>query len=163
MSKIMHQLQQNFAPASPSIRSVQTLWAFAIWLLLCACSKAPSEALLLKTIDDLQTMGEARDASGMMAHIADDFSGQSGSMDRNQLRAYLMGIALRTQNVGITRTKTEVSMEGERAKVQIHMLVTDGGRILPSTGQLVEATTQWRFASGEWQLASAVWNDGYQQ
>jgi hypothetical protein len=137
---------------------------FAVLLVLltvCACGKTPSEALLLASIDEMQTMGEARDANGMMAHIAEDFSGQSGSMDRNQLRAYLLGIALRTQNIGITRTKTEVSMEGARAKVQIHMLVTDGGRILPSTGQLVQATTQWRFVDGEWQLASAVWNEGY--
>ena len=140
---------------------IQIFWALAALLMLCACSKAPSEELLLATINEMQTMGEARDANGMMAHIAEDFSGQSGSMDRNQLRGYLLGIALRTQNIGVTRTKTEVSIEGSRAKVQIHMLVTDGGRILPSTGQLVQATTQWRFVDGNWQLASAVWNEGY--
>jgi hypothetical protein len=124
------------------------------------CSKSPTEALLVQTIDQMQSFGESRDVSGMMDKIADDFSGQSGSMDRSQLRAYLMGIRLRTQNIGVTRTKTDVQIEGTRAKVEIQMLVTDGGQYLPNTGQLVKAQTQWRFVSGQWQLASAIWEEG---
>jgi hypothetical protein len=134
----------------------------ALLILLVGCAKHPTEALLLENIEQMQRSGESRDVSGLLEHIAEDFSGQNGSMDRAQLRAFLTGIRLRTQNIGVTRSKTDVSIQGTRAKVDIHMLVTDGGQYLPSTGRLVQAQTQWRFANGQWQLASANWEEGLQ-
>ncbi len=126
---------------------------------LCACAKTPNEQLLRETIDAMQAAGEARDGSAFMAFVSDDFSGQNASMDRRALAAYMLGIRMRTENIGVTRTKTTITMQGERAKVELALLVTDGGKILPAQGQFVSAQTQWRFSGGAWQLASANWTN----
>jgi hypothetical protein len=126
----------------------------------CA-KKTPTEQLLRDTIDKMQAAGEARDISGVMEFVADDFSGQSGAMDRRALSVFLTGIRMRTENIGVTRAKTNVTMQGERASVEIGMLVTDGGKLLPAAGQVVSAQTTWRFVSGEWELANAQWTEGF--
>jgi ketosteroid isomerase-like protein len=143
------------------MRTFATCFAIPLLYLLMSCSRTPSEKLLLETMAQMQQAGEAGDVSALMSHVADDFSGQSASLDRRGLGAYLLAIKMRSEKIGVTRPKTSVSIDGNRAKVEISMLVTDGGRILPAQGQYVSATTQWRFANGEWQLASANWNEGF--
>jgi hypothetical protein len=127
---------------------------------LSACAKPPTEQLLLKTIDQMQAAGEARDVGAFMDAVSDDFSGQNASMDRRAFAAYMMAIRMRTKNIGVTRTETVVTMGGDRASVEFGLLVTDGGKILPAQGQFVRAQTQWRYVSGGWQLASAAWTEG---
>jgi ketosteroid isomerase-like protein len=139
---------------------VSKFFVIALLCLLGACTRTPSEKLLRETMAQMQQAGEAGDVSALMSHVADDFSGQSASMDRRGLGAYLLAIKMRSEKIGVTRPKTSVTIDGNRAKVEISMLVTDGGRILPAQGQYVSATTQWRFADGAWQLASANWNEG---
>jgi ketosteroid isomerase-like protein len=147
-------------PLTAPMHLISRLLAFALLCLLIGCTRTPSEKLLLETMAQMQQAGEAGDVSALMSHVADDFSGQSASMDRRGLGAYLLAIKMRSEKIGVTRPKTSVTLDGNRAKVEISMLVTDGGRILPAQGQYVSATTQWRFADGEWQLASANWNEG---
>ncbi len=131
----------------------------ALVLALCACAKTPNEQLLRETIDAMQAAGEARDVGAFMEFVSDDFSGQNASMDRRALAAYMLGIRMRTENIGVTRTKTNITMDGERAKVEFALLVTDGGKMLPAQGQFVSAQTQWRFSGGAWQLANATWTN----
>lgn len=142
-----------------SIRPTRVVLFFALILTLFACAKAPNEQLLRQAIDAMQAAGEARDVGAFMANIGDDFSGQNASMDRRALAVYMLGIRTRTENIGVTRTKTSITMLGERAKVDFSLLVTDGGKILPAQGQFVSVQTQWRFSGGAWQLVSANWSD----
>ena len=114
-----------------------------------------------EAIDAMQMAGEARDVGAFMAFVSDDFSGQNASMDRRALAIYMLGIKSRTENIGVTRTKTSITMQDNRAKVEFSLLVTDGGKILPAQGQLVSAQTQWRFTGGAWQLASANWTTAF--
>ena len=144
-----------------SIHSSRVLLFLALVLTLFACAKTPSEQLLRESIDAMQAAGEARDIGALMAFVSDDFSGQNASMDRRALAVYMLGIRTRTENIGVTRTKTSITMQGERAKVEFALLVTDGGKILPAQGQFVSAQTQWRFSGGKWQLASANWSDAF--
>ena len=130
---------------------------FALLFTLYGCAKTPNEQLLREAIDAMQAAGEARDVGAFMAFVSDDFSGQNASMDRRALAAYILGIRMRTENIGVTRTKTAITMDGARAKVELALLVTDGGKLLPAQGQFVSAQTQWRFSGGAWQLASANW------
>lgn len=140
-----------------SIHLPRVLLFFSLILALFACAKTPNEQLLRAAIDAMQAAGEARDVGAFMAFVSDDFSGQSASLDRRALAAYVLGIQMRTENIGITRTKTTITMDGARAKVEFALLVTDGGKMLPLQGQFVAAQTQWRFSKGAWQLASANW------
>ena len=139
----------------------RALVLFAMAVTLFACAKTPNEQLLRETIDAMQAAGEARDVGAFMAFISDDFSGQNASMDRSALAAYMLGIRMRTENIGVTRTKTSITMQGERAKVELALLVTDGGKLLPAQGQFVSAQTQWRFSNGAWQLANATWTHAF--
>lgn len=144
-----------------SIHLPRTLLFFALIFTLIGCAKTPNEQLLRETIDVMQAAGEARDVSTFMEFVSDDFSGQNASMDRRALAAYMLGIRMRTENIGVTRTKTTITMDGARAKVEFALLVTDGGKILPAQGQFVSAQTQWRFSGGAWQLASANWTSAF--
>lgn len=144
-----------------SIHLPRVLLFLVLVLSLFACAKAPNEQLLRETIDAMQAAGEKRDVGAFMNFVSDDFSGQNASMDRRALAVYMLGIRLRTENIGVTRTKTSITMQGERAKVEFALLVTDGGKILPAQGQFVSAQTQWRFSDGAWKLASANWSDAF--
>jgi hypothetical protein len=136
-----------------------TLFFFAI-LALSACSREPDEQLLRETIDQMQKAGESRDIGGVLDHVADDFAGQSASMTRDQLRAYLLAIRMRTTQIGVTRTGLDITLNGTQAKAEISFLVTDGGQILPNTGQYVRAQTSWRFTDGAWMLTNSDWTEG---
>lgn len=127
---------------------------------LTACSNSPSEQLLRETIDAMHKAGEARDVGALMEHVADDFSGQSASMDRRALGAFLLAMRLRTQSLSITRTQTQINMNNLSADAEITFLVTDGRGLLPTQGQVVRAQTKWRFESGEWLLTTANWREG---
>lgn len=131
-----------------------------IVFLLSSCSRSPSEALLRETIDAMHKAGEARDVSALMAHVAEDFSGQSASMDRRGLGAFLLAVRMRTEKLSITRTQTQITMNDQSAQAEISFIVTDGRGLLPSQGQLVTAKTKWRFESGEWLLTTANWEQG---
>ena len=139
----------------------RALVLFAMTVMLMACAKTPNEQLLRETIDAMQAAGEARDVGAFMGFVSDDFSGQNASMDRSALAAYMLGIRMRTENIGVTRTKTAITMDGARAKVELALLLTDGGKLLPAQGQFVSAQTQWRFSGGAWQLASANWTSAF--
>ncbi len=144
-----------------SIHSLRLPLFIALILTLFACAKTPNEQLLRETIDAMQAAGEARDVGAFMGFVSDDFSGQNASMDRRALAVYMLGIRSRTENIGVTRTKTSITMQGERAKVEFALIVTDDRKVLPAQGQLVSAQTQWRFSGGAWQLASANWSDAF--
>ena len=139
----------------------RALLFFVLVLSLFACAKAPNEQLLREAIDAMQAAGEKRDVGAFMDFVSDDFSGQNARMDRRALAAYMLGIRLRTEDIGVTRTKTSITMQGERAKVEFALLVTDGGKILPAQGQFVSVQTQWRFSNGAWKLASANWSNAF--
>jgi Domain of unknown function (DUF4440) len=131
-----------------------------VLITLCACTGKPSEQALRAQIDALQAAGTKRDVSAMMDIIADDFRGQFSSMDKTALQAYLMAIRLRARNVGVTRTNTDITLSGDVAQVQLSLLVTDGGNVLPSSGEYLRAKTTWRFVGGAWRLTEANWQEG---
>ena len=126
-------------------------------LAFIGCSKSPTETLLRETIDSMQAAGEARKLDGVIEHVSPRFSGQSGSLTRDDLKRYLLGVIMRTQDLGITRTSTTVEMKGEAAIVTLGLLVTDGSGLLPSNGQLLNARTIWRFEDNRWQMLEADW------
>ena len=152
-------MQQNDALAWSDRRSAAWLIAlfFALLLALQGCAKSPTEALLRETIDAMQAAGESRKLDGVMENVSARFNGQNSSLSRDELKRYLLGVVMRTQDLGITRTSTTVEMKGELAIVTLGLLVTDGSGLLPSNGQHLKARTIWRFEENRWQLLEANW------
>jgi hypothetical protein len=126
-------------------------------LALMGCSKSPTETLLRETIDGMQAAGEARKLDGVIEHVSPRFSGQDNSLTKDDLKRYLLGVIMRTQSLGVTRTSTKIELKGELAIVTLGLLVTDGSGLLPSNGQHLNARTIWRFEENRWQMLEANW------
>ncbi len=126
--------------------------------LLAACARDPSEQALRDTLDALQTAGEERDVSDFMAHVAEDFVGNSSEYDRAGLDRLLRLVALRHQSIRVVKSGIEIDMHGDRAVVRMNLLVAGGsGGLIPESGQLFDTESAWRFVDGEWMLGSATW------
>lgn len=136
-------------------------WLVLFVFLVSACARSPSEEQLRATIDAMHKAGEARDVAGLMEHIAEDFSGQSASMDRRGLSAFLLAVRMRTEQLSITRTQTAIRLNQASAEADISFIVTDGRGLLPAQGQVVSVKTKWRFESGDWQLTTANWEEAF--
>jgi hypothetical protein len=127
-------------------------------LALVACLRNPSEQALRDTLDALQTAGEERDVSDFMAHVAEDFVGNSSEYDRVGLERLLRMVSLRHQSIRVVKSGIEIEIHGDRAVVRMRILVAGGsGGLIPESGQLFETESAWRFVDGEWMLGSASW------
>lgn len=138
-------------------------WLCGLGYLLCllmlgACARDPSEQALRDTLDQLEVAGESRDVGDFMAHVSDDFVGNSSEFDQRGLERLLRLIALRHQSINVVRSGLEIEMHGDRALVRMKILVTGGsGGLIPDQGQLFDTESGWRFVDGEWQLGNATW------
>jgi hypothetical protein len=125
---------------------------------IAACARDPSEQALRDTLDALQTAGEERDVSDFMAHVAEDFVGNSSEYDRAGLERLLRIVSLRHQSIRVVKSGIEIEMHGDRAVVRMRILVAGGsGGLIPESGQLFDTESAWRFLDGEWMLGSATW------
>jgi hypothetical protein len=62
--------------------------------LLAACgTKSSDEEQVRALIDDVESAAEARDASDVLEHVADDYADSSG-LDKRDLREFLLGYFL---------------------------------------------------------------------
>ena len=65
----------------------------ATFLLAECAAKTSDEQQVRALIDEVETAAEARDASDVLEHVADDFA-DSGGLDKTQLRDFLRGYFL---------------------------------------------------------------------
>ena len=101
-------------------------------IVLSACSRAPDEQRLRDTVAAMETAIEAGEPGDFIDHVAEDFSGQGGSMDQRQLRAMLVAQTLRHQNISVLLGPLDVKLYGERATVKLRVVAT-GGQWLPES------------------------------
>lgn len=128
-------------------------------LALAGCAGDPDEAALRQRVDALQADGEAGRVAALMDAVAEDFSGQGGSYDRQQLRLLLMAATRRFQQIGVTRLDTRIEMRGAHASVELKLLLTGGsGGLIPEQGRSLDLRTRWRVEGGEWMLIEANWD-----
>ena len=126
---------------------------------LCACSKPLTvEQQIIATIRDMEMKIEEGQRLSFMEHIAEDFSGQEGSMNREQVRVMVIFQLNRHQRLHAQLFPIHVSEAGEdRATARFRALVTGGPNWIPESGQVFDFVTHWRFVDGDWELYSANW------
>jgi hypothetical protein len=137
----------------------------ALWPLLCVlalaagCSAEPSvEQQIIATIREMEARIEAGERRPFMDYVAEDFSGQGGSLDREQLRALLIMQLNRYQRLQGQLFPIQVEETGEgTARARFRALVTGGPGWIPESGQLFEFDTAWRRVEDDWQVAAADW------
>jgi hypothetical protein len=154
------------------LRARRFFISLAILLLsgLCACSKPLTvEQQIIATIRAMEMKIEEGQRLSFMAHIAEDFSGQDGAMNREQVRVMVIFQLNRHQRLHAQLFPIHVSAVGDDgAKANFRALVTGGPSWIPESGQVFDFVTHWRFVDGDWILQSANWtpvalNDALQE
>lgn len=131
----------------------------ALLLLAAGCGKPPSvEQQVIAGIREMEEKVEAGQSLAFMKHIDEGFTAQHGSMNREQVRAYLILQLNRYKRLQAQLFPIEVVPSGEdSATATFRALVTGGPNWIPESGQVYEFHTTWRKVDGDWLLRSADW------
>jgi hypothetical protein len=129
----------------------------ALLLGLAGCSRPADEQALRDTIAAIQTAAEAREASAVAEHLADNFAGERG-LDKERLRRLLVVQFMRNQRVGVTLGPITMRVDGERAEAEFTALLTGFQEgLLPARVDGYRIVTGWRVEDGRWVLERAEW------
>ena len=133
--------------------------ALALLGALASCTRPVSvEQQVIATILEMEKHIEAGERRAFLDYVSEDFSGQHGAMNRDQLRAYVILQLRRYQKLEGRLLPIEVEDLGEgRATAWFRALVTGGPGWLPESGQMFEFETHWRQDGGDWLLTAANW------
>ena len=117
------------------------------------------EQQIIATIRDMEARIEAGERRPFMAHVSEDFRGQGGSMNREQLRALMIMQLNRYQRLQGQLFPILVTDHGDgSAGASFRALVTGGPNWLPESGQVFEFETRWKQVDGDWLLIAADWD-----
>ncbi len=101
---------------------------------------------------------EAGERRPFMTHVAEEFFGQNGSMNRKQLNAFVIFQIHQNQRLQAQLFPIHVaSNTPEEAEAKFRALVTGGPGWLPDRGQLFDFLTVWKLQDDEWMLIKASW------
>ena len=134
--------------------------ALAALVLVLSCKQAMTvEQQVIAAILEIEEKIEAGERRAFMEHISEDFQGQNGAMNHDQLRAYVLLQLKRYQQLQGQLFPIHVEDGGDgRASAWFRALVTGGPGWLPESGQVFEFETHWRMEDGEWLLVVANWD-----
>jgi hypothetical protein len=141
-------------------RSLLLSLALGLLGILSACGQQLTvEQQIIATIREMEARIEAGERRPFMQHISDDFSGQGGSMNREQLRALMIMQLNRYQRLQGQLFPIRVEQTGDdTASANFSALVTGGPNWIPENGQVFEFDTRWRKVDGDWLLIAADWD-----
>jgi len=134
--------------------------ALALLGILSACGKQLTvEQQIIATIREMEARIEDGERRPFMEHISEDFSGQGGRMNREQVRALMIMQLNRYQRLQAQLFPIRVEdTGGDTAAANFRALVTGGPNWIPENGQVFEFDTRWRRVDGEWLLTAADWS-----
>jgi hypothetical protein len=113
---------------------------------------------VIATIREMETSMENGERRPFIKHVAEDFSGQNGQLNRMELQRLVIFQLNRHQRLNAQLFPISVTETGEnRATASFRALITGGPGWIPDQGQLYDFETHWRYESDEWILASADW------
>jgi len=129
-------------------------------LALTACSRTPDDRRIRDDIQAMQQAAEARNPREFMTHVAADFSGNQGSVDREGLHNLMRALVLRNEKIGVTLGPIEVNIDGNRATASLIATVTAGqGGLLPEHGSIYSIQSGWRRDGKDWICFAATWEE----
>lgn len=127
--------------------------------MLSACGQELSvEQQVIGVIRDMESRIEARERRPFMRHVAAQFTGQNGTMNRDQFNALVLYHLHRDQNLHAQLFPIQVtSSDPGYAEARFRALLTGGAGWLPERGQIYDIVTRWQQRDDEWMLVSAQW------
>ena len=132
-------------------------------LLLIAAFSACSPPLtvsqqVIAAIREMETRIENGERRPFISHVAEDFNGQNGQLNRQELQRLVIYQLNRHQRLHAQLFPINVTETGEEeASATFRALITGGPGWIPDQGQLYDFETFWRDEGGEWKLTSANW------
>ena len=134
--------------------------AFLFAVAVAACSHPPDETRIRETIEAMRASAEARNASGVLDHVGNDFTGQNGEIDRAGLARTLKLEFLRKDGFDVSIGSIAIEVSGDRAKATFDMTVGDASRRwLPSGRATFEVVSGWRRDGSDWVCYNATWSE----
>ena len=138
---------------------MRTVLVCAAVLWLIGCSRTPDDRRIREHIQAMQQAAEARNPRQFLDHVASDFSGNQGSVDREGLGNLLRAIVLRNEKVGVTLGPIDVDIQGDRATASLIATLTGGqGGLLPEHGAVYSIKSGWRRDGKRWICFAATWD-----
>ncbi len=129
-------------------------------LALAACSRTPDDQRIRAHIQAMQQAAEQRNPRQFLEHVASDFSGNQGSVDREGLHDLLRAIVLRNDKIGVTLGPIDVDIQGNRATASLIVTLTGGqGGLLPEHGAIYSIKSGWRRDGKDWICFAATWDE----
>lgn len=127
-------------------------------LALAACSRPSDEVQIRTAISDMQAAIEAGKPADFMQHVAEDFTGDGGAVDKQALHNLLRAQALGNARIGVTVVSMDIELLGDRATVRLDVTLTGGnGRWMPERGSIQQIESGWRREDGQWLCYNAQW------
>ena len=133
---------------------------FVLALAVAACSHPPDETRIRNAIAAMVSAAEARDASGVLDHVGNDFTGQRGEVDRVGLARIIKIELLRKEGFDVAIGSISIEIAGDRATATFDMTVADASRRwLPSGQETFAVVSGWRREGSEWLCYNASWSE----
>lgn len=122
------------------------------------CAHPSDEERIRSAIEAMKSAAEARQPAGVLAEVADDFTGNGGELDRDALGRFLKIQFLRNETVGVGLGPITVDVDGNRATAKFDVTLSDGSRRwLPAGRETRSAVTGWRREGSRWLCYNATW------
>ena len=113
---------------------------------------------VIAAIREMETHIENGERRPFISLVAEDFNGQNGQLNRQELQRLVIYQLNRHQRLHAQLFPISVvETSEETASAKFRALITGGPGWIPDQGQLYDFETLWRYEGGEWQLTSADW------
>jgi hypothetical protein len=128
-----------------------------LMLVLAGCHRKPDEALIRQGIDVAAQATEQVDASALLGQLTDDFAGNNGDMNRQDIGNLLRLAKFRGETLHAVLGPVDVEPRGERYVADFTVTLTSGGKIFPSQLGVYKVETAWRREGHDWRCYEATW------
>jgi hypothetical protein len=137
------------------IRSWGLLAALALGV--AGCHRAPDEVLIRQAIDAAAQATEQVDASALAGQLTDDFDGNSGSMNRQDIGNVLRVARLRGETLHAVLGPIDVQPRGDRYVADFTVTLTSGGKLFPAQLGVYKVESAWRREGHNWRCYESSW------
>jgi len=136
---------------------MRTIMLAFVFLVLAACARETDAEAVRRTIHEMAAAVDDGDAGELLEHVAEDFTGNDGALDRDDV-AKLVRAQLLTRSVAARLGSIEVELFGDRATARFSATLTDtSSRWIPTGRAELRFVTGWRRDGGEWRCYNAGW------
>ena len=137
------------------VRSLGLLAALALGV--AGCHRAPDEVLIRQAIDTAAQATEQMDASALAGQLTDDFDGNSGSMNRQDIGNVLRVARLRGETLHVVLGPVDVQPRGDRYVADFTVTLTSGGKLFPAQLGVYKVESAWRREGHDWRCYESTW------